>query len=391
MNLDYRRFEHTQHLVIVEIFLLYAAVFEGDFGFQGGGEAEDDAAFHLRFDDIGIDDAAAVYGADDAVNFDVAVFLYAGFNDLRDIGFKRKVSGDSACDSFGKRLPPAGFFRGQVEDSQHAGLFCEQLAAQFVGIFFPCVSDFIEKGFHGKTGVRMAYRAPPLHRYADFWCVEIDLKIGNSVENIGGAFDGSAVHAILDGHGFESGSGHDGLADDGVRPGDGIAFSIEACGKTVVPFRTIPAAGEIIFARPDNFHRSFGHFRDVYGFDDKVRGGIGATAKATAEERGVYSYLFRRQAGDFRSGGAIHGFELRAGPEFAAIGAKIHNAVERLHHGVREVGDVVFGGDGFCGTGESALRIAIFSGDVTPDSRRSWRILRSFLTWRGRRFPRRPI
>ena len=145
MYFDHWGFEHTQHLVIVEIFLLYAAVFERDFGFQGGGEAEDDAAFHLRFDDIGIDDAAAVYGAHDAVNFDVAVFLYAGFDDLRDIGFKRKVSGDSACDSFGKRLAPVGFFRGQVENSQHAGLFCEQLAAQFVGIFFARVSDFIEK------------------------------------------------------------------------------------------------------------------------------------------------------------------------------------------------------------------------------------------------------
>jgi hypothetical protein len=34
--------------------------FQRDFGFQRGGKTEDDAAFHLRFDDVGVDDAAAV-------------------------------------------------------------------------------------------------------------------------------------------------------------------------------------------------------------------------------------------------------------------------------------------------------------------------------------------
>ena len=197
--------------------------------------------------------------------------------------------------AFWKRLAPAGFFRDQIENSQHARLFCQQFAAKFVGIFFAGVGDFVEKGFDGEAGVRVADRAPPLHGNADFWRVQIDLHIGNAVENIGSAFDGSAVDAVLNHQRLEGGPGHDGLADDGVGPCDGIAFCIEACGETIVPFRAIPATGEIVFARPDNFYRSFGNFGDVYGFDDKVRSGIGSTAKAAAEERGVYFHFFGRQ------------------------------------------------------------------------------------------------
>ena len=75
MDFDFRRFEHAKHGVVVEIVLLHTAVFERDFGFEGSSEAEDDTALHLGFDDVGIDDTAAIDRADDAMDADRAVFL----------------------------------------------------------------------------------------------------------------------------------------------------------------------------------------------------------------------------------------------------------------------------------------------------------------------------
>ena len=43
-------------------------------------------------------------------------------------------------------------------------------------------------------------------------------------------------------------------------------------------------------------------------------------------------------------------FQLCTG-QSSQVSAKIDNAVERFHHGVREVWNIVFGGDCFCGAG----------------------------------------
>ena len=99
--------------------------------------------------------------------------------------------------------------------------------------------------------------------------MKIHLKIRNAVENVGSAFDGSAIYTVLDEH-FEQSARHDGLADDGVRPGNRIAFGVKSSGKTIVPFRTIPAAAEVVFACPDHFHSGFGDLCDVDRFDDEV-------------------------------------------------------------------------------------------------------------------------
>ena len=46
---------------------------------------------------------------------------------------------------------------------------------------------------------------------------------------------------------------------------------------------------------------------------------------------------------DLRRGRLVHGLELRAGPDLAAVGAGFDGAVERLHRRVREVGHLVLG------------------------------------------------
>src|SRR5207248_7361346 len=173
---------------------------------------------------------------------------------------------------------------------------------------FACVGDFVQEGFDGETRVRMAHRTPPLHGNAYFGRVEIDLDIWNAVENISGTFNGCRVNAVLD-ENFERSASHDGLTDNSMCPSDGIAFSIESGGKTVVPFGAIPTAGEIVFARPDNFDGSFGNFGDVRRFHDEIGSRICAAAETATEKSGVEFHFFGRKPGDRGGIGAINSFE----------------------------------------------------------------------------------
>src|SRR5882762_10956261 len=107
------------------------------------------------------------------------------------------MRGDAAATSGRERLSPPGFLSHQVQDGTHSGLIGKKLAAQFVRIFSSSVSHFIEKALDRKAGVRVADGAPPLHRNADFRSVQVNLKIGNSIKDIGRAFDRSAVDTFL--------------------------------------------------------------------------------------------------------------------------------------------------------------------------------------------------
>src|SRR4029077_20552218 len=109
---------------------------------------------------------------------------------LRDVAVERKMCGDAATDSFGKRFAPSGFFRDKIQGGKHARLVGEKLAAELVWILPARVSDLVEKTFGREAGVGMADGAPPLNGNTNFRRVKIHLKIRNAVENVGGAFDG---------------------------------------------------------------------------------------------------------------------------------------------------------------------------------------------------------
>src|ERR1043166_9799329 len=112
--------------------------------------------------------------------------------------------------------------------------------------------------------------------------MQIDLQIGNAVKEIGSAFHGSGIDTVFYTKGFESSASKNGLTNDSVRPGDGIALRIETCGKTIMPHRPVPPAREIIFASPHDLDGSFGDLSDFDGFNDEIGQGIGATAEPSA-------------------------------------------------------------------------------------------------------------
>src|SRR5438876_11914939 len=234
------------------------------------------------------------------------------------------MGGDAAAISRLERLSPSTFFSRQVQDGTHARLIGEKLAAQFIRIFSSRVSHFVEKTLDRKARVRVADGAPPLHWDADFRSVQVNLKIRNPIKDVGCTFNGSAVDTFLVDHVLsEERALRDGLADDRVHPGRGIARSVEPGDKAIVPHGAIPPTGQVVFARPNNFYRRLGDLGHMHSFDDKVGGGIRASAETAAKERGMNLNFFRGQAGNLRGVGAINGSELRARPAFTATGAEV--------------------------------------------------------------------
>src|SRR5258706_10872145 len=72
-------FGELEHCVVVEVRLGDAAVVDGDFAVEGGGEAVDDGAFYLGGDLLRVYGVAAVEGEDHAGDFYFAVLGHGDF------------------------------------------------------------------------------------------------------------------------------------------------------------------------------------------------------------------------------------------------------------------------------------------------------------------------
>src|SRR2546429_4803234 len=96
---------------------------------------------------------------------------------------------------------------------------------------------FIQERLDGKSSMRVSYGSPPLPGTADLGFVQVHLQVGDAVEQIGRAFDGRGINAVLDSKGFKERALHYGLTYDGVGPDDRIAARIQACDEAVMPHR----------------------------------------------------------------------------------------------------------------------------------------------------------
>ena len=96
MHFHVRHFVHAQCGVVVIVGLLHIPIFESDRAVQRSGETVADAAFHLCFDDAGVDGDAAVHHAHHAIDFECAIGLHADFGDFRHYAIKGLMQRDAA-------------------------------------------------------------------------------------------------------------------------------------------------------------------------------------------------------------------------------------------------------------------------------------------------------
>ena len=151
-------------------------------------------------------------------------------------------------------------------------LFFHQIerAAQFLGVRFeelPAIGDRIHLGsdrqllkqrLHDEGVVRMPDRTPPQHRHVHRRMMRPNMEVRNIVVSIGGAFDGSRINTILDDEGSKRRAGHDGLAHYHVMPCNWHPIRANSDLDPMYVHRSIVAALHVVFAGPDQFHRSSG-------------------------------------------------------------------------------------------------------------------------------------
>ncbi len=89
-------FVQAQHRIVVEVPLFHPPVLEGDLTVKRRGEAEDDAAFHLRADGVRVYHRTAVDRADNPMDSDLTLLGNRDFRHLSHEAAERGVHGQAA-------------------------------------------------------------------------------------------------------------------------------------------------------------------------------------------------------------------------------------------------------------------------------------------------------
>ena len=131
--------------------------------------------------------------------------------------------------------------------------------------------------------------------------------------------------------------------------------------------RPVIAAAQIVLARPDQLDRAARTDRlgGCRQFGDEMRRRLRAASEAAAGQHGLDFDLFGFQpqhAGDRR---LFEGLKLAAEPRQRLLAVEAQIAIERLHRGMGEIREDIFGLDHFAGFRERALGIAMLAGHET--------------------------
>ena len=135
---------------------------------------------------------------------------------------------------------------------------------------------------------------------------------------------------------------HHRLGDDGMAPSRRIAIRADLNGKVVANHRTVPSAGHVVFAVPNQFHRA--ETADLFGdqgaFDDIFCRGARPPTKGSAGEQGFDLYGTGQNAERHGDGGLVHGRTLAAIGQLDLLTIDLRDTVHRLHRRVRQIGEI---------------------------------------------------
>src|SRR5262249_14375591 len=135
--LDLRHPSHAEHLIVVEIRLLDAAVPNRDLTIERGGESIDYGTFDLHLDAHWIYHGAGIDGDDDAVHARLAVSIDRCITDGGDEGAIGLVERNAAMDAQRQSRAPAGLARCRIQHGDElvrVRVHPEQAAAESVGV-----------------------------------------------------------------------------------------------------------------------------------------------------------------------------------------------------------------------------------------------------------------
>ena len=181
--------------------------------------------------------------------------------------------------------------------------------------------------------------------------------------SVRGAFDGSFINAIFYGHRSKWRAGRDGLAHNHVMPCKWQPIRANSDLDAMNVHRTIVAALHVVFAGPDELHRSSGKtLRDCGCFTLDVRVRHCSSPESSTGHLRVECDLVRFQSKDFSDRRLVESLELRTCPHLRAIAIKPDGCIQRFHRAVSKIGELVFGNYPI-GGGDATHRLIVATGD----------------------------
>src|SRR6516164_2552854 len=247
VNFDCGHFIYAQHFVIIEIALFDAAFGNCNLSFQRCRESVDNPAFHLGRDGVGIDMAAAVHSADDAMNpYVTGVFVKADFRNLRDKATEGFDNSNPPCLSRRKWLSPPCLLRRQFQHAAMAWRFFQQLAPEFERVFAARARQFFDETLRDIAVLRISDGAPESDRNARFRQDIIAKEIRNGVFALHDSFDRAVVQPSLY-RAWEK-TRHDGWPNDTALPRYRPAIRVKAARQFRISRRPIEIMLHVVFA-----------------------------------------------------------------------------------------------------------------------------------------------
>src|SRR5207253_4807038 len=112
--------------------------------------AEDQSAFELRLDRIGIDGDSGIHHRGHPAQQHFALFVDFGFHYACDEGSERWLQAHAAPDACRQRLTPVGFLSRKIERRKKARLLAKHRAAEFYWILAGLAGKLVHETFDGK-------------------------------------------------------------------------------------------------------------------------------------------------------------------------------------------------------------------------------------------------
>src|SRR5262245_27139336 len=330
---DPRRLADAQHPVVAEVGLLDTAVLDRDLAMQRGGQAEDDAALHLRADGVGVDLDAAIDRAPHMGRVDGTVLVDADLDHLRDEAAEAGAKRDASPLPGRKRLAPSGSLRSDFQHVGGARVLVEQRNSVGEWILLRVGRELVDEALDDKRPARGAHAAPPRGEDSGRLLPDpLDMDGADLVGLVFRALHRIRIDAVLDPD--RAVALDDGRTGDAMRPGDRLALRVHARAEAIVVIRPIHVVLDVFLSRPDHLDRPGHVLRDLNGTDAAIV--LEAPAEPAAQQVPVDAYLLPLQAGHLHDGRLREPRDLRPDPDVAGFLRQVHGAVHGLHRRVRE-------------------------------------------------------
>src|SRR5262245_12890039 len=264
-DVDSRHLVDAQHPVVAEVGLLDAAVLDGDLAVKGGRQAEDDAALHLRANNVGIHLDSTVDGAPGLGWIHGAILVDNDLHDLRDKAAETDAERDAAASAGGQRLAPSGSLRGNLQDVLRAWLLVEQSDAVGERILLRTDRELVHEALDHEGSASRSNAAPPgrVHPGGGFLLDIVDVNGAAVVGLIRRGLHRVPINTVF--HRFGTVVARDdGGAGDSMRPAHRLASRIEPRADAVVIVWAVQVVLNVFLARPDHLHRPTHLLRDLH-------------------------------------------------------------------------------------------------------------------------------